>query len=434
MSASGALSTMALWCAFGLQHSWLAQKSTRDRIALLVGTPVTRRCYPFAYFFVQCLAYPLIAFAAFRIGSGKIIWQVPAQFYPLHFCIKLVGHFFVIFSFLATDINRFTGLKQLFGAADKLQSNQRLSLEFPYSWVRHPLYLGIVLTFLGSVSIYSERTLLNFACLVLYIYWGSTWEERQLVRDFGNGYRDYQLAVPRFIPTFSLNFHRVVRRIGIRLVLPVVWGLSRKRTAVALNKFAITEADGAWQDIYAIGQVSDPRLKAKLFQHAIEESHHSALFEAASWNYSDVLQPRNCSERISLFKGSDPATALRSFYAYECVGENDVCEEFSAYASAAPYTDLKEIFERLRGDEEAHAAYTRKVYEEILPSAGKRWWGMLLARSQRVYQAWLRFSEGMGSLPSTVLLSATYYLLGFLVRPSTQANPELAFDRERRPQ
>jgi protein-S-isoprenylcysteine O-methyltransferase Ste14 len=46
----------------------------------------------------------------------------------------------------------------------------------------------------------TTSTLALFFGLTLYIYIGSIFEERRLIAEFGEAYREYQRSVPRLIP------------------------------------------------------------------------------------------------------------------------------------------------------------------------------------------------------------------------------------------
>jgi len=76
---------------------------------------------------------------------------------------------------------------------------QRLSLQGPYRWVRHPTYffaLGLIWSYPYPTA---DRLLFN----LLWTTWmwvGTVLEERDLVDAFGDAYRQYQRGVPMLIP------------------------------------------------------------------------------------------------------------------------------------------------------------------------------------------------------------------------------------------
>ncbi len=69
----------------------------------------------------------------------------------------------------------------------------------PYRWVRHPLYSCILVLFWSNPDVTADRLLFD----VLWTTWicvGAVLEERDLVADFGDVYRQYQHQVPMLVP------------------------------------------------------------------------------------------------------------------------------------------------------------------------------------------------------------------------------------------
>jgi protein-S-isoprenylcysteine O-methyltransferase Ste14 len=69
----------------------------------------------------------------------------------------------------------------------------------PYRWVRHPLYLFTIIFFWSYPLITADRLLFN-VIWTIWIVVGTKLEERELVEDFGDDYRDYQSKVPMLLP------------------------------------------------------------------------------------------------------------------------------------------------------------------------------------------------------------------------------------------
>jgi protein-S-isoprenylcysteine O-methyltransferase Ste14 len=76
----------------------------------------------------------------------------------------------------------------------------RLAVSGPYRYMRHPIYLGWVLMVFGAPTMTMGRVL--FATIsAAYLVVAIPIEERSLVKEFGQSYRDYQRQVQwRLLP------------------------------------------------------------------------------------------------------------------------------------------------------------------------------------------------------------------------------------------
>jgi protein-S-isoprenylcysteine O-methyltransferase Ste14 len=73
------------------------------------------------------------------------------------------------------------------------------SVRGPYRWVRHPLYLFVLLFIWSSPDVTLDRLLFNISWTV-WVVIGTLLEERDLVEEFGDTYREYQKMVPMLMP------------------------------------------------------------------------------------------------------------------------------------------------------------------------------------------------------------------------------------------
>ena len=104
----------------------------------------------------------------------------------------------------------------------------------PYGLVRHPQYLGMILTTLGftSWSIWwlrntfgigflnpSQTILLFFFELFAYIFLANI-EERYLVENYGESYLDYRVHVPFFIPVLQTG--NKIQETVITVIIPSI--------------------------------------------------------------------------------------------------------------------------------------------------------------------------------------------------------------------
>ena len=85
-----------------------------------------------------------------------------------------------------------------------------------YSWVRHPMYLGILLFCLSFFFISPSLLSLVIWIAFFIIYDRMTiFEEKDLVRILGKKYIDYQKRVPKWLPKISMHKNKNLSDIRI---------------------------------------------------------------------------------------------------------------------------------------------------------------------------------------------------------------------------
>lgn len=106
--------------------------------------------------------------------------------------------------------------------ADGSRNSHALVTGGPYSMVRNPMYLGIVVAGTGVVLVVGQwwgLVLFVLGFFFRYQYLFRT-EERYLEEHFGDSYREYKKRVPRIVPSLPTLFGRDVRDL---LPLKIEW-------------------------------------------------------------------------------------------------------------------------------------------------------------------------------------------------------------------
>jgi len=98
-------------------------------------------------------------------------------------------------SFMIDHFDLF-GLRQAFGRPSR---GGAFETPYLYRFVRHPLYMGLLLG-LWATPLMSAGHLLLAAGMTLYVVIGIRHEEADLVRTYGDLYRKYQETVPMLLP------------------------------------------------------------------------------------------------------------------------------------------------------------------------------------------------------------------------------------------
>lgn len=106
-------------------------------------------------------------------------------------------------------------------SAGYIHKSKELCQEGPYALVRHPLYLGNTLIFLGFALALSSpqhpfSTLIIWALCLVYLLttyrWRVAFEENKLSCLFGESWENYKRSVPCFLPNLPIpKFSRINR-------------------------------------------------------------------------------------------------------------------------------------------------------------------------------------------------------------------------------
>src|SRR5579862_1022720 len=186
---------LALLGVFALQHSIMARRSFKRWWTRIVPEPVERSTYVLA----ASLALALVVWQWQPIPE-PVLWKVEGMAARAMWSIFWLGWGLVLFSTLLIDHLALFGLRQ---SASHLSGEPVADTKFRtpslYRYVRHPLYLGFVLT-MWSVPTMTAGHLIFSAGGTGYILVGIWFEERDLVHQFGDTYRRYREQVGMLIP------------------------------------------------------------------------------------------------------------------------------------------------------------------------------------------------------------------------------------------
>lgn len=87
------------------------------------------------------------------------------------------------------------------------QAHQLITRE-PYAYVRHPMYLAVILAVWGGLLLYRTRTMLLFVVIMLGLAYRARKEEEALTQAFAGEWGAYQRRVPGWIPRFDRLFKK----------------------------------------------------------------------------------------------------------------------------------------------------------------------------------------------------------------------------------
>jgi hypothetical protein len=209
------------------------------------------------------------------------------------------------------------------------------------------------------------------------------------------------------------------RHFLIRFLTPIVWRLSEKRKLAALQEFSDIELDSAWQSLYGMERVEDPRAKAELFLHSLEEFYHAEMFSKLLNSYSNAPLNRVAFSREAILSTGKRGTArndeMLNFLMQVYVGESEINQDFLVYANSNIDHPIRELFNRIKKDEEGHEELSWNLLLSYANNnAGRLRRLHLKKRFQHAYKRYANFMQIVGNLFLGIKLTVIYFLLGGL--------------------
>lgn len=184
----------ALWllvalAGWGLLHSWLASHGVKKSLERRLGTFF--RFYRLFYNLFAFLSFlPILALMA--LWPDQMLYAWPAPWAYLALLGQGIALVMLAVTLLQTDLWDFLGLRTSNAPPTLVQNGF-------YRYMRHPLYtFGLLVLWLAPRM--SLNQLILSIGLTIYILIGAWFEERKLLREFGQAYVEYRSRTPMFLP------------------------------------------------------------------------------------------------------------------------------------------------------------------------------------------------------------------------------------------
>ncbi|WP_404382095.1 methyltransferase family protein [Caenispirillum salinarum] len=187
------------WLSFGAGHSWLANADVKARLRPWLGAGERLAYNLFAVVHVGLV----LAVGWWALGDAPS-FALPGWLEALMLAVSALGLILLLVFARSYDLGRFAGTHQLRMArredasAAEAADDEPLQTDGIHAWVRHPLYSAAFLVLWGRAV--DPLGLATAVWASLYLLIGSRFEERRLLRLYGEAYARYREKVPAFVP------------------------------------------------------------------------------------------------------------------------------------------------------------------------------------------------------------------------------------------
>lgn len=193
---SGTLLLVITSIVWGVVHSFLASHGAKEQFARWFGQAVADRYYRFGYNIFSVISFlPLLVLLI--ILPDQFLYSIKAPWVYLTLLGQALAIVALVVGVLQTGPWEFIGLSQLL-KPDQPKAD-KLTISGLYRYVRHPLYTA-GLAFIWLTPEMTVNRLALWIIMSLYLVIGAHFEERKLLRDFGQQYADYKTRTPMLIP------------------------------------------------------------------------------------------------------------------------------------------------------------------------------------------------------------------------------------------
>jgi protein-S-isoprenylcysteine O-methyltransferase Ste14 len=198
--AVDALKVIVAWGAFALFHSFTVSERYERWARGFLGDERFRAYHRLLFTLYSAVATAAVLLYARSLPDARLYRLDGISRYAFH-ALQLCGAALLLWT--PWDLKEFVGLRQWErhrrGEVETQGRNERLFTGKGYGLVRHPLYLGCSML-LAFHPVQTRNSAATAAAVIAYFHIGTFFEERRLVRIFGDAYREYQRRVPRFFP------------------------------------------------------------------------------------------------------------------------------------------------------------------------------------------------------------------------------------------
>lgn len=199
----------------------------------------------------------------------------------------------------------------------------------------------------------------------------------------------------------------------VRLVLNLKWKKSKSAVEERIRAFEATEDDSSWQLLYACRRIADGKTKADLLMQAMEEAHHAEVFRGLYEESCGSALKKLPVQRKPLFQDGQ----AWKLFAYCAVGEAAAARRFRHIAEGLEPGKFKNSLEKILKEEEGHVELAADLSSLTGKSGAELKREIFRIKAIRAGETWLRIGRSITSQASKLLLTLTYFGIGWWLKP-----------------
>lgn len=184
-----------LWVIYYVLHSVYASQAVKNWFIKNIGWFYPYYRFTYVLFSIVAMLYLIwlqLVIPKTAIIERSIILDV------IGYVMLGVGSVFSIYAFKNYSLKEFMGVRQ---AQKEPAEPTKLVTDGFNGIVRHPLYLSMIILLIGYWFLsFTTEDAVFLGVTIIYVIIGSWFEEKRLVAEFGDEYRQYQAKVYRLIP------------------------------------------------------------------------------------------------------------------------------------------------------------------------------------------------------------------------------------------
>jgi len=195
-----------LFAIFGFVHSYFASLNFKEQLAHSIGEKIG--LYRIFYNLLSTIL--LVAVLVVMPKPDLLIYDLQFPYDIIILILQYASLYGLIYTAFKINGKEFLGISQLKrylkNDYDVKQLDEKLELRKTgiFGFVRHPIYLFSIL-FLGLRPYMELFYFVLFLCITTYFFIGAYYEEKKLIKIFGDEYLEYKKNVPGIFPIKFTN-------------------------------------------------------------------------------------------------------------------------------------------------------------------------------------------------------------------------------------